>query len=360
MKQAPIFAATFAVLVAGCQDAPPSPALDRATPVKLQGRGASFPKPLYATWTTEYRNVDPATQIDYDPAGSGAGAKAILSHGVDFGASDVPLSNDQMAQADRALLHVPMTLGAVAITYNGNGLPSHLHLTPEALAGMLLGDVKKWNDPVIAMVNPDVKLPDTPVSVAFRSDSSGTSYVLGDYLSKVSKRWRDVVGAPSTTLVLPKTIAALPAEKNDGVAKRVSETQGAIGYVDFAHAREQKLSVADLRNQVGRFVAPSLEAIAASGAACELGDDLRASLTDAPGEASYPIASFTYIIVYEQASDPLAGLRLARFLWWATHDGQKFGPSLGYATLPSEVVVRVETRLHRMATAKGQPLLVVN
>jgi phosphate transport system substrate-binding protein len=346
----------LAVTASGCDDGSAVAAPDRATPVRLQGRGASFPKALYLKWIGEYRNVDPATQIDYDPAGSTAGAASILGHTVDFGASDVPLDGDQMQKAGRALLHVPMTLGAVAITYNGKALPPHLRLTPEALAAIFVGDARKWNDPLIASANPEVKLPDAPILVAFRSDGSGTSFVLGDYLAKVSKRWRDVVGAPSTTLRLPAGVSGMPAEKNDGVAKIVRDTQGAIGYVDFSHAAQQKLAVADLRNQAGRFVAPALEAIAAAAAASDLREDLRTSITDAPGEGSYPIASFTYVLVYESSDDALSATRTARFLWWATHDGQKFGPSLGFATLPSEVVVRVEARLRRMSS-KGQPLL---
>jgi phosphate transport system substrate-binding protein len=321
--------------------------------IGLQGAGATFPYPLYSKWVAEYQRVDSRVRINYQSIGSGGGIRQITERTVDFGASDAPMTDAELARAPGKLLHVPTALGAVVVTFNLPGVSS-LKLTPELLAAIFLGDIKTWNDPRLADANPGVALPNQPITVAHRSDGSGTTAVFTDYLSKTSPSWKEKVGAGKSV----KFPVGLGAKGNEGVAGQVKTTPGSVGYVELAYARQTGLPAMSIRNRSGQFVEPSLEGItaAAAGVASSMPEDLRLSIVDAPGEASYPISAFTYVLVYDQQSDPAKGKALLQFLWWAAHDGQKFGPPLHYAPLPAPVVRAVEAKL-RSVRAAGQPVL---
>jgi phosphate transport system substrate-binding protein len=360
-------AATLAVLAVGCTQKSEPPKASAATDtaaaankpkesgtIDLQGAGATFPYPLYSKWVAEYEKVNPKVRINYQSIGSGGGVRQILEKTVDFGASDTPMTDEELAKASAKIVHVPMTLGAVVLAYNVPDVPTGLKLTPDALVGIFLGDVKTWDDPKIAKENPDVKLPKDPITVAYRSDGSGTTGVFTDYLSKVSPAWKEKVGAAKSV----KFPVGMGAKGNEGVAGQIKTTPGTIGYIELAYAVQTGAAVASVQNAAGKFVAPSLDGITASagGAAAKMPDDLRVSITNAPGDTAYPISSFSYILVYEQMPDAVKGKALADYLWWATHDGQKLGPALQYAPLPAEVVTKVEGKLKSLS-AGGKPLL---
>jgi phosphate transport system substrate-binding protein len=322
--------------------------------VVLNGSGATFPNPLYQKWIQEYQRANPKVKINYQSVGSGAGIKAITDKTVDFGASDAPMSDEQLGKAGAKLLHVPMTLGAVVVTYNVAGAPDHLKLSPEVLAGMFLGDIKKWNDPKITALNAGAKLPDTAVGIVYRSDGSGTTAVFTDYLSKVSPDWKTKIGTGTSV----KWPTGTGANKNDGVTNQIKQTPGAVGYIELAYAVQTQQPTASLKNKSGKFVDPSLDAITAAAAASssKIPDDLRVSITDAEGDAAYPISAFTYILVYQDMTDASKAKALADFLWWGVHDGQKLGAPLQYAVLPAEVVTKDEAKLKSL-TAGGKTLL---
>jgi len=322
--------------------------------VDIQGAGATFPFPLYSKWIAVYESVEPGVRINYQSIGSGGGIRQIAERTVDFGASDVPMTEEEQAKAPGPLVHVPMTLGAVVVTYNVAGAPNGLKLTPDVLAGIFLGSIARWNDAAITSLNPGVPLPGDAITVAYRSDGSGTTGVFTSYLSAVSPAWKEKVGA-GKKVAFPVGIGA---KGNEGVAGQVKTTPGTIGYVELAYAKQTGLPYATLRNAAGRFVDPTLEAVTAAAAsvADSMPDDLRVSLADAPGDAAYPIASFTYILVYADAPDALKGRVLAKFLWWATHDGQQFAAPLDYAPLPPAVVTRIEAKL-RALRAGGAPAM---
>jgi len=319
--------------------------------VDLHGAGATFPYPLYSKWVAEYQKVDPRVRINYQSIGSGGGIKQITEKTVDFGASDAPMKDEELARAPGKVLHLPMTLGAVVLAYHLPGVDSGLVLDAETVAAVFLGEVKTWNDPRIAAFNPAAKLPADPITVAYRSDGSGTTAVFTDYLAKVSPAWKEKVGA-GKSVKFPVGLGA------KGVAGQVKSTPGTIGYVELAYAKQTKLAYASLKNRAGKVVEPSMEAItaAAAGFAADMPADFRLSITDAPGDAAYSISSYSYILVYEETSGLTKARALAQFLWWAVHDGQKLAPALDYAPLPADVVVRVEAAL-RTLRAGGQPLL---
>ena len=328
----------------------PSPPAD----VSLNGSGATFPNPLYQKWVAAYQASEKGVRINYQSVGSGAGIKAISDRTVDFGATDAPMTDDQLGKATGKILHIPTTLGAVVVTYNVKDVPDHLKITPDVLAGIFLGDVKKWNDPRITALNVGVKLPDQAIGVSWRSDGSGTTAVFTDYLCHVSTGFKDKVGSATSV----KWPVGSGSKGNDGVTNQIKQTPGSIGYVELAYARQTKLPTMDLRNKAGKFVEASLEAIAAAAAGSlgKIPADMRISIVDAEGQAAYPIAAFTYILVYEDATDAAKAGALAKFLWWGIHDGQKLGGPLHYAALPSEVVVKAEVQL-KLLKASGKPLL---
>ncbi|HZS33479.1 MAG TPA: phosphate ABC transporter substrate-binding protein PstS [Methylomirabilota bacterium] len=328
------------------------PVTPAAAEALINGAGATFPYPLYSKWFDEYARVEPGARFNYQSIGSGAGIRQILARTVDFGASDGPMTDEQLRAAPAPLLHIPTVLGAVVATYNLAGRPK-LQLTADVLADIFLGKVTRWNDPRLVAANPGVALPDQPIVVVHRSDGSGTSFIWADYLSKVSPEWAGKVGR-GTSLNWP---IGLGGKGNEGVAGQVKSTPGALGYVELAYAVQNQLPVAAIRNRNGRLVTPTVESTTRAAAeAAGMPADFRVSLTDPPGPDAYPIASFTWLLVYREQPDQAKGRALVKFLWWATHDGQRFAKDLLYAPLPPQVVTRIEATL-RGITFRGQSLL---
>ena len=322
--------------------------------MQLNGAGATFPYPIYSKWFDEYVKVDPAVRFNYQSIGSGGGIKQITEQTVDFGASDGPLSDDQLKAAPGPLLHFPTVMGAVVLTYNIEGVSASLKFTPEAIAGIYLGKITKWNDPALTGPNPGVSLPNQDIIVVHRSDGSGTTYIFTDYLSKVSVDWDRKVGK-STSVNWP---VGLGGKGNEGVTGLVKQSPNSIGYVELIYAISNKLPFGEVKNRAGSFVRPSLESVtaAAAGYAAQMPADFRVVITDAPGATAYPISGMTWLLVYEQQKDAAKGRKLVQFLDWMMHDGQKDAPQLDYAPLPKEVVAKEEEALRRV-TADGKPLL---
>jgi phosphate transport system substrate-binding protein len=310
--------------------------------VSLTGAGATFPYPLYSKWFDEYRKVDPNAQINYQSIGSGGGIRQITEGTVDFGASDGPMTDEQIKAFKEkrkcGVLHFPATLGADVPTYNLSGVTTVLNFTPEALAGIFLGKITKWNDPEIAKANPDVKLPDANIVVVHRSDGSGTTYVWVDYLAKVSPEWKSKVGV-ATSVNWP---VGLGGKGNEGVTGLVKQTPNSIGYVELVYAVQNKLPAGKVKNSAGKFVAASLESVtaAAAGAATNMPDDFRVSITNAEGADAYPIASFTWLLIPEEIKDQAKLKVIKAMLTWALDKGQEYAPALHYAPLPKEVVAK--------------------
>ena len=321
--------------------------------VSLQGAGASFPNPLYQKWMSEYGKVKPNVKLDYQSIGSGGGIKQLKEQTVDFGASDAPMKDEDLKSAPGEVLHVPTVLGAVVITYNLEGVSHPLRFSAEVLADIFLGKIKKWNDPKIAADNPGVTLPSTDITVVHRSDSSGTSAVFTDYLSKVSAEWKEKVGAGTS----PSWPIGLGQKGNEGVTGQVKQTPNTVGYVELAYAVQNKLPVAQIKNASGNFITPSIDAVtaAASGSLATTPDDLRVSITNAAGADAYPISSYTYILVYKAQKDAAKGKALVDFLWWGIHDGEGFAKDLQYAPLPADIVKRAEAKINSV-TANGTAL----
>ncbi len=353
MNQLRIVGAALAVsaLVMGYELPAPRPA---AAELLMNGAGATFPYPIYSKWFDEYTKVEPSARFNYQSIGSGGGIRQITARTVDFGASDGPMTDGQLAKAPGELFHIPTVMGAVVATYNLPGSPK-LRFTPDIVADIFLGKIEKWNAPRIAAANSGVKLPNEPILVVHRSDGAGTTYIFTDYLSKVSREWERTAGrGPSV-----KWPVGLGGKGNEGVAGQVKSTPGTLGYVELAYAIKNRLPVAMIRNQAGRFVEPTIESTtaAAAGVAANMPSDFRVSLTNAPGENAYPIASFTWLLVYKEQTDPAKGKALVRFLRWATSEGQKYASDLLYAPLPPPVVKRVEAKIGQI-TYQGKPLLV--
>ena len=306
----------------------------------INGAGATFPYPIYSKWFDDYAKVDPSVRFNYQSIGSGGGQKQILAQTVDFGASDGPMSDDNLAKAPGKLLHIPTVAGADVVAYNLPGNPV-LKLDPDAIAGVFLGQIKKWNDPKIAALNPGIKLPDQDIVVVHRSDGSGTTYIWTDYLSKISSEWKQKVGT-NTSVNWP---TGLGGKGNEGVAGQIKQTPGALGYVELIYAVQNKMPYADMKNASGEFVKASLESITAAMATAQIPDDFRFSMTNAPGKDAYPIAGATWLLVYEQQKDAMKGKKLVEFLKWAMKDGEKMARDLQYAPLPEKVQERVLKRV---------------
>ena len=317
-------------------------------PVLVTGAGATFPFPLYSRWFADYDKVRPDVRFNYQSIGSGGGIQQITAGTVDFGASDAPLTDEQLGRIPD-VVHVPTVLGAVVLTYNAP-MPS-LRLTPEIVAGIYLGRIARWDDAAIAAANPGVALPAEDIAVVHRSDGSGTTNIFTNYLSKVSPEWKEKVGF-ATSVRWP---TGLGGKGNEGVTGLVKQTPGAIGYVELAYAKQNGLPMAALRNHDGRFVAPTIASTSEAAAGVEMPADYRVSITDARGPGAYPIASFTYLLVHRDARDPVRGEAMIRFLWWAIHEGQAAAAPLDYAPLPRAVVERVERTL-RALTVQGRPV----
>ena len=312
----------------------------------INGAGATFPYPIYSKWFDEYAKVDPSVRFNYQSIGSGGGQKQITAQTVDFGASDGPMSDENLAKAPGKILHIPTVAGAVVITYNLTNNPK-LKLDGSTLADIFLGNITKWNDPKIAALNPDVKLPATDIVVVHRSDGSGTSFIFTDYLSSVSPVWLDSVGK-GTSVKWPAGVG-LGAKGNEGVAGQVKQLPGAIGYVELIYANQNKLPFADLKNASGNFITPSLDSVTAALATAKIPDDFRFSMVNAPGDQAYPISGTTWLLVYEQQKNADKGKKLVEFLNWALTKGETMASTLDYAPLPDAVQQRV---LERIKTIK--------
>ncbi len=311
--------------------------------VLINAAGATFPYPIYGKWFEEYAKVDADAQINYQSIGSGGGIRQFMAGTVDFGASDMPMTDDQIGKFKVKPLHFPTVLGGIVPTYNIPGVSQDLKFTPEALAGIYLGKIRKWNDPELAKANPGVKLPDNEIVVVHRSDGSGTSFVFTDYLSKVSPEWKSKVGA-STSVSWP---TGLGGNGNPGVAGIVKQTPNSIGYVELIYALQNKMDYGSLRNAAGVFLKADLESVteAAAGAAKTMPADFRVSITNAPGKKAYPIATFTYLLIPSKIDDPAKKKAIVGFLRWMMTAGQKDAEGLGYAPLPKEVVSKEEKQV---------------
>jgi len=321
--------------------------------VSLQGAGATFPNPLYQKWVSEYGKAHENIKIDYQSLGSGAGIKQLKEQTVDFGASDAPLKDDDVKTFSGEVVHIPTVLGAVVITYNLAGVTQPLRFSSDVIADIFLAKIKKWNDPRIAADNPGVTLPANDITVVHRSDSSGTSAVFTDYLSKVSPEWKEKVGAG----VSPSWPTGIGGKGNEGVTGQVKNTPNTIGYVELAFAMQNKLPVAPVKNQGGNFVEPTIDTVTAAAAsfAASTPEDLRVSITNATGAQVYPISSYTYILVYKDQKDAAKGKALVDFVWWGIHDGQSFAKDLHYAPLPADIAKRAEGKI-KSITNGGTPL----
>jgi phosphate transport system substrate-binding protein len=306
----------------------------------INGAGATFPYPIYSKWFDEYAKVDPSVRFNYQSIGSGGGQKQILAQTVDFGASDGPMSDDNLTKAPGKLLHIPTVAGAVVITYNLEGNPA-LKFDSETLAGIFLGTIKKWNDPKIAATNSGVKLPDKDIVVVHRSDGSGTTFIFTDFLSKVSSEWKSKAGT-NTSVSWP---AGIGGKGNEGVSGQVKQTPGALGYVELIYAIQNKMPYANVKNSSGEFVKPTLESVTAALGTAEIPDDFRFSMTNAPGKDAYPIAGATWLLVYQQQKDATKGKKLVEFLKWALTKGETMAKDLDYAALPDSVQQRVLKRI---------------
>jgi phosphate transport system substrate-binding protein len=311
----------------------------------LNGAGATFPYPMYSKWFSEYNKLHPDVQINYQSIGSGGGIRQVLNGTVDFGASDGPMSDEQLAQSKTKILHVPTVLGAVVPAYNVPGISEEVKFTPEALAGIFLGKIQKWNDPAITQANPGYKFPDKPIIVIYRSDGSGTTFIFTDYLSKVSKDWNSSVGKGTSV----KWPIGMGGKGNEGVAGQIRQLQGSIGYVELVYAVENKITYGSVKNAAGNFVKAALDSVTEAAASVKtMPADFRVSITNAPGKTAYPISSFTWLLIPVQAKDPKKGKIIADFLDWMVSDGQKMTSQLSYAPLPASVVEKVKASIKQI------------
>jgi phosphate transport system substrate-binding protein len=328
---------------------------DSGGTINLGGAGATFPRPIYQKWMSEYGKLNKNIKIDYQSVGSGAGQRAILDRTADFGASDDPMKDEDLAKAEGEILHIPTVLGAVVITYNLESVDKPLKFSPETIADIYLGKIKKWNDPKIQAENEGVALPDESITPVYRSDSSGTTGVFTDYLARTSPEFKEKI----TYSKQPNWVqgVGMGGKGNEGVMGQVKQTPNTLGYVEVAYAKENDLPVALIKNKAGNFVEPSIENIsaAAEGVADQMPDDLRISITNADGTNAYPISSFTYILAYKDQKDAVKGKALVDFLWWAIHDGSQYAKDLHYAPLPEKVVQKVETKINAIS-ANGKSL----
>lgn len=311
----------------------------------LNGAGATFPYPMYSKWFNEYHNLHSDIQINYQSIGSGGGIRQVLAGTVDFGASDGPMTDEQLAQSKVKILHVPTVLGAVVPAYNVPGVSGEIKFTPDVLANIFLGKITNWNDKAIAAVNPGVKFPDQSIIVVHRSDGSGTTYIFTDYLSKVSSDWGGSV-SKGTSVKWP---VGLGGKGNEGVAGVIRQMQGAIGYVELIYAVQNNIPYGSVKNSAGSFVKASLDGVTAAAASVKsMPADFRVSITNAPGKDAYPISSFTWLLIPVQSKDPAKGKILGDFLSWMLADGQKMTTALTYAPLPANVVDKVKAEIKQV------------
>jgi phosphate transport system substrate-binding protein len=306
----------------------------------------TFPYPMYSKWFSKYHDAHPDIQFNYQSIGSGGGIRQVLAGTVDFGASDGPMTDEQLAQAKTKILHVPTVLGAVIPAYNVSGVSGEIKFTPDVLAGIFLGKITNWNDKGIASANPGVNFPkDEPIVVIHRSDGSGTTFIFTDYLSKVSSDWQSQAGKGTSV----KWPVGLGGKGNEGVAGMIRQMQGSIGYIELIYAVQNKITYGTVRNASGAFVKASLDSVTAAAASVKsMPADFRVSITNAPGKDAYPISSFTWLLIPAQSKDAAKGKIIADFLNWMVDDGQKMTADLTYAPLPASVVTKVKDEIKQV------------
>lgn len=303
-------------------------------PVELNGAGATFPARLYAAWTAEYGKVRPTIEINYQPVGSGSGIRQLAMGAVFFAGTDQPMTDEQTRKAPGRILHLPTVLSAVVPIYNVPGVTGELRFTGTVLADIFLGVLTRWDDPAIVALNPGVRLPNLRITVVHRSDASGTTYIWADYLAKVSSAWRTQVGVAA----MVKWPVGIGGRSTEGVAALVRESSGAIGYIELTHALEQGMRYGTVQNAAGAFVRASAESVTAAAAGSRIPADFRVSITNAAGQGSYPISSFSWILIYELPADRARWKAMCDFLKWALTDGQRLCRKFGFAPLPSGIV----------------------
>jgi len=311
----------------------------------LNGAGATFPYPIYSKWFSEYHKAHSDVQVNYQSIGSGGGIRQVLAGTVDFGASDGPMTDEQLGQAKVKILHVPTVLGAVVPAYNIPGVSGEVKFTPEALAGIFLGKITTWNDKALTAANPGVNFPNQAIVVIHRSDGSGTSYIFTDYLSKVSADWKNGPGKGTSV----KWPVGLGGKGNEGVAGMIRQMEGSIGYVELIYALQNKITYGSMKNPAGEFVKASLESVTTAAASVKsMPADFRVSITNAPGKGAYPISSFTWLLIPTKSQDPNKGKILTDLLNWCETDGQKLAADLSYAPLPDTVVAKVKEAIKQV------------
>jgi phosphate transport system substrate-binding protein len=317
----------------------------------INGAGATFPFPLYSKWFSEFHKVHSEVQINYQSIGSGGGIRQFTAHTIDFGATDIPMSAEQLAKSPTPIIHIPTVVGAVVLTYNLPGVPSGLKLSGDLIADLFLGKIKNWNDPRIAGINPGIKLPVEPVTIVRRSDGSGTTAIFTDYLAKVSPEWKSQIGA-ATSVNWP---VGLGGKGNEGVSGLIQQTPGAIGYTELVYAQINHLSFATIKNRSGQFIAPDLKSVtlAAASALKAMPEDYRISITDPSLKGAYPISAFTYLLVHNSMTQE-KGEKIITFLKWALAAGQDYAQKLYYAPLPSEMTKKVNKTIETIHLVPDQ------
>jgi phosphate transport system substrate-binding protein len=315
-----------------------------AQTVEINGGGATFPNPIYSKWFSEYNKLHTNVRINYQPQGSGFGIQQLTQQTVFFGASDGPMTDEQLKAAPGPILHFPTVLGAVVPVYNIPGLSGALKFTGPVIADIYLGKITKWNDPAIAKLNADAKLPATDITVVHRAESSGTTYIFVDFLAKVSPEWKTKVGVKQAV----NWPTGVGGRGNEGVSGLVTQTPGAIGYVELIYALQNKISYGSVQNAAGEFVNASVDSVTKAAASAAMPPDFRVSITNAPGKGVYPISSFTWILLYEAPKDKTQGKTMVDFMKWALSDGQKYCAELGYAPLPASIVKLEMTALGKI------------
>lgn len=318
------------------------PALAATT---LNGAGATFPYPIYSKWFSEYNKLHPDVEINYQSIGSGGGIRQLQNGTVDFGASDGPMSDEQLSATKFKVIHVPTVMGAVVPAYNIPGVKGEVKFTPEILSGIFLGKISNWNDPAIAKANPEIRFPNQEIIVVHRSDGSGTTYIWTDYLSKVSPDWQSSVGKGTAV----KWPLGLGAKGNEAVAGQIRQLPGSIGYVELIYAVQNSITYGSVKNSSGVFVKATLESVtAAAASASKMPDDFRISITNAAGKDSYPISSFTWLLIPVQAKDAARAKIISDFLTWMLADGQRMVTQLSYAPLPENVVGKIKVAIKQL------------
>ncbi len=335
------------LFLSGCGNKPAENPAQNAEPagqtLKLSGAGASFPYPLYSKWIEQYKQVKQDVKIDYQSIGSSGGIRGITEQALDFAGSDVPMSDEEISKAQGPIIHLPVTLGAVVIAYNLPGKPQ-LKMDAEVIGDIFMGKINNWNDSRLASLNPGVNLPDEKIEVIHRSDGSGSTYVFTDYLSSANSSWNN---SPGKGKLIDWPVGT-GAKGNEGIVSQVAQIEGAIGYMELAYAIKNNLPYAKVKNPAGNYIEPAISTTtaAAAGAADSIPPDLRVSIVNAPGANAYPIAAFSYLLIYQRQKDPAKGKALSDFLLWAAHEGQRYSAELFYAPLPKNIVNLVDNKIN--------------